>query len=46
MVNLNHVEDLIDNKVTLSNGDILYVSRRRLANFKEVFFRYISSKRE
>ena len=46
MVNLNHVENFIDNKINLSNGDTLYISRRRLASFKETFFRYISSKRE
>lgn len=46
MVNLNHVKDLIDNKINLSNKDTLYISRRRLSSFKETFFRYISSKRE
>ena len=46
MVNLNHVKDFIDNKINLSNGDALYISRRRLTSFKETFFRYISSKRE
>ena len=46
MVNLNHVKDFIDNKINLSNGDALYISRRRLTSFKETFFRYISSKRD
>ncbi|SHE71337.1 two component transcriptional regulator, LytTR family [Tissierella praeacuta DSM 18095] len=46
MVNLNHVKDFIDNKIILSNGDIVYIARRRLNGFKEEFYKYISSKRE
>lgn len=46
MINLNHVKDFIDNKIMLSNGDIVYIARRRLHGFKEEFYKYISSKRE
>lgn len=46
MINLNHVEDFRNNKVILFNGDTLYIARRRINNFKEEFYRYISSRRE
>ncbi|WMM24596.1 LytTR family DNA-binding domain-containing protein [Tissierella sp. MB52-C2] len=46
MINLNHVEDFINDKVILSNGDTFYIARRRINNFKKEFYRYISTKRE
>ncbi|MBU5313660.1 LytTR family DNA-binding domain-containing protein [Tissierella carlieri] len=46
MINLNHIKDLIDDKIILSNDDTLYIARRRFNDFKKEFYRYISSKRE
>jgi len=46
IVNLNHIKDFFGNKIVLSNGDTLYVAKRRLNDFKEEFYKYISSKRE
>ncbi len=46
MINLNHAKDLVDNKIILSNGNTLYIARRRLNDFKEEFYRYIATRRE
>lgn len=46
LVNLSHVNDFIDDKVILSNEAILYLARRRIKDFKQEFFKYISTKRE
>lgn len=46
MVNLNHVKDFIDGKIILSNGDTLYIARRRISSFKEELYKHISSRRE
>lgn len=46
VINLSHVKDFIDNKVILSSGSTLFVSRRKIKDFKEKFYKYISSKRE
>ncbi len=46
VVNLNHVKDFIENKVFLSNDNTLFISRRKIKDFKEKFYKYISSKRE
>lgn len=46
VVNLNHIEDFIDNKIVLSDKSIVYISKRKLNSFKQEFFKYISFKRE
>lgn len=46
VINLSHVKDFIDNEVILSNGNTLFISRRKLKEFKKKFYKYISSKRE
>lgn len=46
VINLSHVKDFIDNEVILSNNNTLFISRRKLKDFKEKFYKYISSKRE
>lgn len=45
-INLNHVKDFIDDNITLSNGNTVYIARRRIHDFKEEFYTYLSSKRE
>lgn len=44
MVNLNHIESLVENQITLSNKDVLYVSRRKLNSFKEAFYKHIADR--
>lgn len=45
VVNLNHIEDILDNKIILSDKSIVYISKRKLNSFKQEFFKYISFKR-
>lgn len=40
-VNLNHINNFTENKITLSNGDYLYVARRRVKDFKAHFFDFM-----
>jgi DNA-binding LytR/AlgR family response regulator len=46
VVNFNYVKDFIGNKIILTNGNNLFISRRKLKKFKEKFYKYISSKKE
>ena len=45
VINLNHVEDLVDDKVITSHKKTLYIARRRLSDFKEEFYKYIAMRR-
>ena len=45
VINLNHVENLMDDKVMLSNKKTLYIARRRSNDFREEFFKYLALRR-
>lgn len=45
VVNLNHVEDLVDDKAITSDGKALYIARRRLSDFKDQFYMHIAMRR-
>lgn len=40
-VNLNHINDFTENKITLSNEESLYVARRRIHDFKDEFLEFM-----
>lgn len=44
MVNLIHVKSLDGNQITLSNNDIVQISRRKLSDFREEFYKNIASR--
>lgn len=45
LINLNHVKDFTDDKIILSNGETVYLARRRSVDFKQIFYRHIAEKR-
>lgn len=46
MVNLNQIKDVKDNSITLMNGKELFISRRRVREFNEIYFKFMTLRRE
>lgn len=46
MVNLNKIKDVQDNSITLMNGKKLFISRRRVREFNEIYFKFLTLGKE
>ena len=46
MVNFNQIKDVKDNSITLMNGKDLFISRRRVREFNEIYIKFLTLRKE